>query len=251
MQNPSSAKLRSATWIALLAMIGSTLTVWGKDFWEDKPFTQWSEQEAMKILSESPWARTQTVMAGVLGAGQQQSNSSRVKDLPRVQSAGTNSWAALSQSGVSFGTGDSVPLFVRWHSSARIRQALGRLGQLQQNVPEAEVRKFAEAPTDDYQIAVTGPMLEAFNQLSLASFQEKTFLTSKKNKAKKIALKKYEAPKDRQDGVAMFSFSRLIDGKPALTSEDDEVEFVAQGSKINLKASFKIAKMMSDGKPDL
>jgi len=247
MPNPSSAKLGVA--IALLS-IGSTFTIWGRDFWEEKPFTQWSEQEAMKILSESPWARTQTVMAGVLG-GQQQSNSSRVKDIPRVQSAGTNSGAGLSQTGVSFGAGDSVPLFVRWHSSARIRQALGRLGQLQQNVPESEVRKFAEAPVEDYQIAVTGPMLDAFNQLTLASLQEKTFLTSKKNKAKKIALKKYEAPKDRQDGVAMFSFSRLIDGKPALTPEDDEVEFVAQGSKINLKASFKIAKMMSDGKPDL
>jgi len=248
MRNPFSAKLGLA--IALLA-IGSTLTVRGKDFWEEKPFTQWSEQEAMKVLSESPWARTQTVMAGALGAGQQQSNSSRVKDLPRVQAAGTNSGAALSQSGVSFGAGDSVPLFVRWHSSARIRQALGRLGQLQQNVPETEVRKFAEAPMEDYQIAVTGPLLDAFNQLSLATFQEKTFLTSKKNKAKKIALKKYEPPKDRQDGVAMFSFSRLIDGKPALTPEDDEVEFAAQGSKISLKASFKIAKMMSDGKPDL
>ncbi len=118
-------------------------------------------------------------------------------------------------------------------------------------MPEAEVRKFAEAPVEDYQIAVTGPMLDAFNQLSLSSFQEKTFLTSKKNKAKKIALKRYEAPKDRQDGVAMFSFPRLIDGKPALASEDDEVEFVAQGSKINLKASFKLARMMSDGKPDL
>lgn len=249
MRNAFSAKLHSATWFALLA-IGSTFTVWGKDFWDDKPFTQWSEQEAMKILSESPWARTQTVMAGVLG-GQQQSNSSRVKDIPRVQSAGTNSGASLPQTGVSFGAGDSVPLFVRWHSSARIRQALGRLGQLQQNVPEAEVRKFAEAPIEDYQIAVTGPMLDAFNQLSLASFQEKTFLTAKKNKSKKIALKKYEAPKDRQDGVAMFSFSRLIDGKPAFTPEDDEVEFGAQGSKISLKASFKIAKMMSDGKPDL
>ena len=250
MRDPFSAKLPSAVWIALLA-IGSTFTVLGKDFWDDKPFIQWSEQEAMKLLSESPWARTQTVMAGVMGAGQQQSNSSRIKDIPRVQSAGTNSGAGLSQTGVSFGAGDSVPLFVRWHSSARVRQALGRLGQLQQNVPEAEVRKFAEAPMEDYQIAVTGPMLDAFNQLSLASFQEKTVLTSKKNKAKKISLKKYEAPKDRQDGVAMFSFSRLIDGKPALTPEDDEVEFVAQGGKINLKASFKIAKMMSDGKPDL
>jgi len=38
MRNPFSAKLPSAGWIALLA-IGSTFTVWGKDFWEDKPFT--------------------------------------------------------------------------------------------------------------------------------------------------------------------------------------------------------------------
>src|SRR5687767_11501240 len=101
----------------------------------------------MRILSESPWARTQTVLAGTLGGGQQ-SLSSRAKDLPSVQGPGTNSGAALSQAGVSFSGGDSVPLFVRWHSSTRIRQALGRLGQLQQNVPEAEVRKFAEAPIE-------------------------------------------------------------------------------------------------------
>lgn len=248
MPNLSSTKLCLP--IALLTM-SATITVWGKDFWDDKPFTQWSQTEAMKILSESPWARTQTVMAGVLGAGQQKSNSDRAKDLPRVQSAGTNSGAALSQSGVSFGTGESVPLFIRWHSSTRIREALGRLGQIQQNIPEAEVKKFVETPAEDYQIAVTGPLLEAFNQLDLSHFQEKTFLTSKKNKAKRLALKAYAAPKDRQDGVAMFSFSRLIDGKPAFAPEDDEVEFAAQANKINLKASFKLARMMSDGKPDL
>ena len=38
---------------------------------------------------------------------------------------------------------------------------------------------------------------------------------------------------------------------PGFTAEDDEVEFVAQAGKINLKASFKLARMMSDGKPDL
>jgi len=249
MPNLSSVKLRAAGCIALLA-IGSTFTVWGKDFWEDKPFTEWSQQEAMRILSESPWARTQTVMAGVLGAGQQ-SNSSRAADLPSVRSPGTNSGAALSQSGVSFGAGDSVPLFVRWHSSVRIRQALGRLGQIQHNVPEAEVRKFVEEPLEDYQIAVTGPMLDAFNELSLSNLQEKTFLASKKNKAKKIALKNYVAPKDRKDGVALFLFARMVDGKPALSPEDEEVEFVTQANKISIKTSFKLAKMVNDGKLDL
>ena len=229
----------------------STLTVWAKDFWEEKPFTQWSEQEAMKVLSESPWARTQTVMAGALGGGQQQSNSDRVKSLPSMRTASANSGASLPQTGVSFGAGDSVPLFVRWHSSIRIRQALGRLGQIQQSVPEAEIRKFAEAPIEDYQIAITGPVLEAFNQLSLSSLQEKTFLVSKKNRAKKIPLKAYAAPKDRQDGVALFSFSRMADGKPALGAEDEEVEFVTQANKLSIKASFKLARMMSDEKLDL
>ena len=56
---------------------------------------------------------------------------------------------------------------------------MGWLGQIQQNVPEAEVRKFVEGPVDDYQIAVTVPVLDAFNELSFSNLQEKTFLASK------------------------------------------------------------------------
>lgn len=250
MQNPFSGRPILMGFLALLT-VGSAFTVLAKDFWEDKPFTQWSQQEAMKLLSESPWARTQTVMAGTMSGAQQQSNSDRVKSLPRVGSAGSNSGAGLSQTGVSFGAGDSVPLFVRWHSSVRIRQGLGRLGQIQQNVPEAEIKKFVEAPVEDYQIAVTGPLLDALNQLSVSQLQEKTFLTSKKNKAKKIPLKSYAAPKDRQDGVALFSFSRTVDGNPAFNADDEEVEFATQAGKITIKASFKLAKMINDGKLDL
>jgi hypothetical protein len=250
MQNSHPVKPMLGGILVLLA-VGSTITVLAKDFWEDKPFTEWSEPEAVKLLSESPWARTQTVMAGVLGGGDQKSNSDRVKSLPSVRSPGSNSGAALSQAGVSFGTGDSVPLFIRWHSSVRIRQALGRLGQIQQNVPEAEIKKFVEAAVDDYQIAVTGPLLDAFNQFSLSNLQGKTFLTSKKNKAKKLALKDYTAPKDRQDGVALFAFSRIVDGHPAFTADDEEVEFQAEAGKISIKARFKLAKMLNEGKPDL
>lgn len=250
MQHPFSERSMLTGLFALLTL-GSTFTVLAKDFWEDKPFTEWNQQEAVKVLSESPWARTQTVMAGALGGGSQQSNSDRVKSLPSVRSPGSNSGAALSQAGVSFGAGDSVPLFVRWHSSVRIRQALGRLGQIQQNVPEAEVKKFVETPVEDYQIAVTGPLLDAFNQFSVSDLQGKTFLASKKNKAKKLPLKNYVAPKDRQDGVALFSFSRMVDGRPTLTVEDEEVEFQTQAGRISIKASFKLARMLNEGKPDL
>ena len=66
-----------------------------------------------------------------------------------------------------------------------------------------------------------------------------------------LALKNYVAPKDRKDGVAVFSFSRVVDGKPALSLEDEEVEFVTQANKISIKASFRLAKMANDGKLDL
>jgi hypothetical protein len=50
MQPWSRGKLVFSISVAFLA-IGSILTVWAKDFWDDKPFTQWSEQEAMRILA--------------------------------------------------------------------------------------------------------------------------------------------------------------------------------------------------------
>jgi hypothetical protein len=104
---------------------------------------------------------------------------------------------------------------------------------------------------EDYQIAVIAPIMGAFNDLSLEDFKPKTFLTSRKDKSKKIPLKSYIAPKNRSDGVALFSFPRLQDGKPVFRLEDQEVEFSAQGRTMALKASFKLAKMMAGGKLDL
>ena len=250
--------LRRAKRIALgvSLLLALVLTTFPKDFWEEKPFTQWTEQEAMKLVSDSPWARPVTVLGSILGAGQTVSNKS--SELPNVASAtgGRSSGTAMgtgSAMGQSegFAPGDPVPVQVRWFSSVRLRQALGRLGQIQGKAPESEVRKFAEQPMEDYQIAVIAPIIGTFNNLSMEDFKPKTFLTSRKDKSKKIALKSYTAPKDRSDGVALFSFPRLTDGKPTFGPEDQEIEFSAQGGKINLKASFKLTRMMTDGKPDL
>ena len=49
------------------------------------------------------------------------------------------------------------------------------LANCSRTFPKQRSESLLEAPMEDYQIAVTGPMLDAFNQMSLASFQEKTF----------------------------------------------------------------------------
>ncbi len=226
------------------------LTAAAKDFWEAKAFTEWNEQEAMRMLSESPWARTLTVLGATLGSAQV---ANRVTDLPTLATAnaGRSAGNVAGQLGSGTGTNDSVPLYVSWLSSVKIRQALGRLGELRNHAPESEVKKFVEQSIEDYQIAISGPILDSFNDLSFDDFKEKTYLASKKDKSKQIPLKSYAAPKNRNDGMVVFSFERQIDGKPAFGMDDQEVEFVAQGRKIRLKASFKLAKMMVDGNLDL
>lgn len=232
------------------------LTMFPKDFWEEKPFTEWTAQEAMNLISNSPWARPLTVLGSILGADETAGN--RIAKLPSVATAtaGRSSPAVMSAGTVMSRTGgfspnDPVPVYIRWLSSVRIRQALGRLGQIQSNSPDSEARRLAEQPMEDYQIAVIAPVMDTFDASSLEDFKQRTFLTSRKDKAKRISLKGYTAPKGRSDGVALFSFPRLLEGKPIFGPEDQEVEFSAQGGKIALKASFKLAKMTIEGRLDL
>jgi hypothetical protein len=242
-------RYRQAGLLATVLFLCVALKLAAKDFWEEKPFTEWNEQEAMKLLSASPWSRTLTVLGGTLAPAQA---ANRVTDLPTLSGTGAGRGTAIGQAGSGLGTGgDSVSLYVSWFSSGRIRQALGRLAQIRNHAPETEVRKFVEQPSEDYEICVAGPALEAFNSLSLADFKPKTVLVSKKDKSKALPLKGYVAPKERSDGMAVFSFERLLNGKPAFGLEDQEVEFVAHGKKVVLKASFKLAKMTIAGNLDL
>lgn len=243
-------------WLVVSLVFTGVLTTFPKDFWEERPFTEWTEQEAMKLISDSPWARSLSVLGSILGA--RQTVTTRSSELPNVATAsgGRSSGEAMS-TGTAMGgkagiaPGDPVTVYVRWLSSVRMRQALGRLGRFRVKAPESETSTFADQRVEDYQIAVIAPIMGAFNDLTLEEFKLRTFLTSRKDKSKKIPLKSYTAPRDRSDGVALFSFPRLLDGKTAFGLEDQEVEFSAHGGMITLKASFKLAKMLKDGKPDL
>jgi len=233
----------------MLLVLGLVLRAAAKDFWEPKPFTEGNEQEAMRMLSESPWSRKLLVLGGTMAPAQA---ANRVTDLPSLSTTGARRGHRLRPAWIGLWERQRFgAALYQLVSSGRIRQALGRLAQIRNHAPESEVKKFVEQPPDDYQISVSGPALEAFNTLSLADFKPKTFLSSKKDISKTLPLKSYVAPKERSDGMVVFSFERQLNGKPAFGPEDQEVEFVAHGQKIVLKASFKVAKMMTAGNLDI
>jgi len=169
--------------------------------------------------------------------------------------------------GISFGKNDFAPLYITWFSSGKIQQALEREAELRRSsspyvvslksdasgsqTPGSKAKRFVAPPTGDYQIAIHGPVMHSFNDVSWNDLKQKTFLSSKKNRSKRIPLKGYIAPKDRTDRMAVFSFEREINGKPVFELEDQEVEFSAHGKKIFLKTSFNLKKMMHGANLDL
>jgi hypothetical protein len=231
--------------IARLAVLLSLLGVaalYAKDFWDQKKFTQWNEPECLALLSESPWARTQKVPGSYTTA------TPRVMDGTQGKTAGSGGSLVGTQ---GLGGSDSVPFYVRWYSSVRIRQALGRLGQLRSKVSDEQINQVVGAPMPDCLIAIIGPSMGVFDEATFESLKAKTFLLSKKDKSKKIELKAYASPKERPDRVALFTFPRELDGKPTIELADDEIEFVTEIGKLKIRVPFKLSKMTVDGNLDL
>src|SRR5216684_99183 len=54
----------------ILSLLGLGLTALAADFWKDKAYSQWSDDEVTKMLSSSPWAQSTKASAPNQGMGQ-------------------------------------------------------------------------------------------------------------------------------------------------------------------------------------
>lgn len=149
------------------------------------------------------------------------------------------------------GGGNSIPLYIRWCSSQKIRQATARLGMLRGNLTEATAQEFLKQDMPDYAICISCRMMEPFNSATFDLLKSKTFLLSKKDKSKKIELKSYSPPRERQDNMSVFTFPRTLDGKATVDLADEEITFVTELGTNKFRGTFKLARMVVNGDLDL
>src|SRR5215831_9742032 len=231
--------------ILLLTLFGSAIAQ------KDKKWTEWNKKEADKMLSDSPWAKTQTdtdtsegfyqptSAGGVNGARTTASNSS-----------------AAGQGATNQST--SVTYIVRFFSARPIRSALIRSIELDKKDRDAatveKMHNFAEGKAQDSIIVTVSykagsgadarslnPVMQSFNGATTGTLKNKTYL--QRSDGKQLFLEEYVPP--GADGFgARFIFLRMPDEKPFIDSNSKEIRFYTEFDNVKVDRRFKVADMM-------
>ena len=209
--------------------------------WQKKPYSKWSEKEALSVLNDSPWGQTQTV-----------TETSRMFDTGRRVDSSQNREAEIPQ----------IKFRIRFFSAKPIRQAISRIIELKQKGelnPQlaGQLRALAAGEFPDYIVitvitevadsgSLTASAASLLDRQTTALLKNETYLLV--NGGQRVFLQEYQAP--RKDGLgARFIFPRMVNGKPFIVPESGEVLFNADLSGgPALKMRFKIKDMMFEEK---
>lgn len=224
--------------ILMLCLVGAGAGwVAAKDFWEE-PFEKWKREEVLRMLSNSPWAQTQTFNAVAGGRGP--------------------------------GTAGEKELFyqftVRLFSARPVREAYVRMMQIlnkyDQMAPEQKQEfnaRFRKALALDVSDRVIVALEYATNDPN-ATRDLRTYLETARTETLKqsaylitprhgrLELREYYPPSPDGTG-AKFIFPRLVNGQPVLEPQDREIRFDFFIAPIGqrLFVTFKVPKLVHRG----
>ncbi len=219
-----------------------------------KPWTEWSEKEALKMLNDSPWGQTQTE-ADTSEMFYTPNSSARnpIGNRPLDSSSGSSNDRS-TQGQLNQAT--YVNYRIRLLTAKPIRQAMARLAQLRNPELAEQLKAFADQRTDKYIVVAvdydskdrrfSGPAMQIFNSAVTSSLKNNTYLENKDGK--RLFLQEYIAPIN--DGMgAKFIFQRTLDNEPFVNEQSGYLRFYAEMSKnLKLNMRFKIADMIYEGK---
>lgn len=254
--------MRRLTIAALLTALLATSIIADKQI---RPWSEWSQRDAQKILDDSPWGRTQT-----------ETDTSEMFFQPTT-SNGPNAASRAKQGATN--TEVHVNFHIRFFTAKPIRQALVRLLELNNSALPSDaigrLNDFANIHSTDLIIVTvafdstdqrySGPVMQAFGSSTTEVLKNNTYL--ERRDGKRVFLTEYLSP--GKDGFgARFIFPRQVDGKPFLDVESGEVHFysafsaaaesgtakkpqsqanVPDATTIKLDRRFKVADMIYDG----
>lgn len=222
--------------------------------WKSKDYQSWTQDDVLRVLTESPWVKMVTVPAPWLKDGQGTMHVAAIG--PAVCDKRTNMIHAMGPAMVALhNNSDPVDLFqVTWGSARTIRAAKLREAQLCGPAPAPRAESQLQDLQEDYVITVMAADMTPFAGMDEDALIKATSLWPKKSaraySPKSVAILGNSADGDTH--TLVFRFPRKTEtGDALIASDEKEAEFTCQAGKVRVKAKFQVQKMVSGNGQDL
>ena len=242
----------------LIVLACGVVVLFAEDFWVKKPYTDWNEKDANKLLQSSPWTREVSVTMGsggpMSGVGQREGRGAggMGSGTPGGMTAGEPSSGARGGGGEYAGaSGGGVPpmmLRVRWQSALPVRQALVVSHYGHERVDSEEAKQFLNQVVGAYVVALMGLPAGAARMPAdkLTEMAKAGTVLTRKDRDPIAAEEAKIVPREKLVDVYFF-FPKTS----PITLDDNEVEFASKLGPFEVKRKFKLKDMTIGGKLEL
>ncbi len=223
-------------WLAACAVLAA-------DFWDEKEFTDWSDRDVQRMMTNSPWSKRITVVFP-------RPPRTAINDRTPVAGGIGGGRGGGGRGGRGFGGADGFGptrqsrLIVQWRSALPMRQAIvrGRMGEGGALDPAGR-QLLAQRPTA-YFIVVAG-LPRPFARLDPAALTAGARL---ERSGKRPIVPVQAAAQPEGNGAAVVY---LFPRDDAITLADEEVEFVTEIAEASIERTFELEDMVVNGRLEL
>jgi hypothetical protein len=231
--------------------------LWAADFWESKPFTDWSDKELRRMMTNSPWARqTNTVMTNARPSppladsqvsGFPGADGSLIRDANLGRVGGTGAGPAITPPDAPFEQG--LPVMIRWQTALPLRQAQMRAKYGKEAATAPGAKKILDQDPARYVISVTGIpgalVTLGGTENAKHSIQDQTTLTARGKPALHPDAVEFVSGGDNVE--VLLGFPKTSPFTPA----DQEIDLVSHIGTADVKYRFRLKDMVVHGKLEL
>lgn len=232
-------------------------TLFAEEMQQGRIYMKWNQQEAVALLTNSPWAVSRPVRSGSSNLNRGTSEAREGSGTCVETTMGTletraDDAVAQAAGAASELSNDSRLYTVRFVSAQPVRMAIARWAILNGRITAEQAETMLKQDSYDGSIVVS---LSAsndedwaeLNDFSTQSLKEENYLLLKKSK-RKIFAERYIPPVESGIGEALFYFSRANDGKTLITPSEKEVSFNCRlSNRTQLRREFKLKDMIFNG----
>ena len=208
--------------------------------WNSKPLTDWDRNDVRTILYNSPWVKHFTHTRRALEF-----------EIPDPGPTGMELRGYHAKESKEDGA-ETTEFYIRWVSSRTLREASARRAALLRSGPSSVADQKVAQALDDFEVAVAGPDLSAFDGADERTLKSKCFLWV--SSKRKIAPSRVEFARSGNGKVrgVLFRFPRKMpDGEPFISTHDSRVWFIEYGGGVEIRVVFNLKAMVDNSGPDL